>query len=522
MTDFTSGLVGWRTSEVKENSPGTQFANGIKAEETAAADKRIDGKFQSAYESSGIDSTVVSPDAYDFKEAFVAGSTLKKGDMGVKLPNKHIKERGVEIAGRDFRSGVQYRNNFSDTNGNIDAGLKILRNNSIDTMTGSPWEDVNGLNRIALGMSEEGATYEDFMAELENTPWINKPEQASVAWFSSELARESLNDVETGGARFIEAADEEVDFDYNNIPLDMTEDGLPASSEWTSAGRAIIEFNTGESTEGLSDEEISQRTLDTMGLFFNNLPEMMLMANTAIKSENPEYAQAFLTAMHMYEATDMNNWNEFGRFLKGGLSDLTNYAGFGAGVATTRLAGGAVRAGIKKKLVKVISGLGVDAVVGAGFGAGYSASEQTVEKAAGVRNEISGSEVAKSAAVSGGLTVALGAPINIVADPSLIKFRQSSSSKSWNNLHSRGHVPDFPAGVEVDDFKAVKANLQQYDMLRSEIAKRSGLNFNDKNIHKKLMKNASPSEQKQLTELRDGMMKYYPQTKRDSNGRFTK
>jgi len=439
MTDFTQQIVDWRSKEIEEKSPGATFAKKISASKKAEEDKRIDGKFRSAYETSGLDSAGISEEIYDFKEAYVNGSTFKPHGSGIELPNKFVKERGIEIAGRDFRTGVPYRNKYLNSP-EIDKGIKILKESKINTEMGPPWDDVEGLSRIAMGIADQGGTYEDFLSELDRTPWSKKTEQAAVAWASVDLTRKATHSAENYNQEFVQdflqPDDAEFDLGVGELPDIIVEEDLPTTPAWIEAGRKIIEFNTGETTEGMTDEEVSEQLLDTMGMFFHNIPEQALMAYNVVSSEDPEYAKAFLTAIEIYDRTDMNNWNEMGRFLKGGLLDLTNYVSFGGGALATKLAGNAIRSGIKKRMVKMLSGLAVESAVGAAAGASYSLAEQNVMKAAGVTDAIDYGEASKMAGMSAALTAAIGGPINVMSDPSLRSFASKAARNGWNNLHA--------------------------------------------------------------------------------------
>ena len=452
MTDFTSEMIRVRDEQIQAESPGGAFVDQVKKTKEAEDEKRIDGKFRSAFETSGLDAQGMDETKYDFRKAYDNGSTFKPGPHGgANLPNQFIKENSMEIGGRDFATKRQVRERFKG-NQNIDRGIGVLQKSSVDTAYGTPWSDVDGLNRIATGIMENGGDFEDFKAELENTPWGNKLEQAVVAWESADTVRESLQDTDNFAKKYKDIFYQNSFFERqaNRKPESatppvapepeevITEADLPTNTDWVGAGRTVIQAMTGEDTSAMDDQQVSDQLLSTMGLFWYNLPEMALMASSVVRSGNKEYAEAFVKAMNMYENADMNNYHESMRFVGGQVSDITNWATFGGGVLMTRLAAKGIREGVKQSIMKMVAGLSVDVAAGAAAGGSASVATQSVEKAAGVRDEIDAGEAGTAALISGAVTGAIGAPLNILADPTLRGYARNAISKGYANLTKTG------------------------------------------------------------------------------------
>ena len=451
MTDFTTILVDSAVKTATEKGRGGTFVNQVQKEQEAEEEKAQQDRFQTAYSQSGLDAVGIADDKYDFRGSFDEGTTFQKNEGGgVLLPNRHVKENGIEIAGRDFKTSKQMRNKWGGEVGDIESGIAVLRNSSTDTATGPPWDTINGLNRIALGMYKQDGTFDDFRTQLANTPWAGKPEQAAVAWKSAIVVKDSMDDAKSGGQHWGQLSQTtEVEGHEENEPdPQLLEADLPTNADWVSAAKTIISYNTGEDSVGLTDQEASDQLLTQMGLFWNNLPEMMLMSHGVLNSENKEYAEAFLHAMNTYESTDMNNWNELARFGMGQISDLTNYVTFGGGMLVTRIGGFAMREGIKKSIVKMATGLGAEVALGGVIGAGVEKSRQDVEMGADAREEYDSGAIAQNAAFTAAFTAAIGAPLNVLVDPTLRAFASDIAKKGYANLNGGSKIPTGSAASQ--------------------------------------------------------------------------
>ncbi len=434
------------SSFAMEDTPGGQEALRIQGQIDAENQKRAEGKFTNAYEKSSIANYGVPADDYDYFAAYNDGVNFSPAPSGeVILPNKHIRPSSLHIAGRDVATGEQVFNRFQNSEW-IDAGMSALRESQVSSTAGVPWDDVDGLNRIAYGMMEQGGSLTDFEHELQNTPWANDPNKAMAAWSAAEIVHRSVLDAESGNQRFIEMGRSDGEDEVGEQGGEqvesaeqgrITEDDLPNDPAWIDAARYIYSHDTGEPSEVVGDQEVSDYLKKKMGVFWWNTPEMALMANYAYQSNDPQYGRSFLTAMRMYDEMDADNLAETGRALYGMVTDPLNYLGFGAGALMTKAASAAARKGIAKFLAGMVAGAVASAIEGSISVGNTSASVQRAEIAGGERGETDRGDVAISTAVGAGLSAGLGAASVLGTAEPVRRYVAKKGKAGWSNLIGR-------------------------------------------------------------------------------------
>lgn len=415
------------------NSEGASLLNGLETQDQLEEQKRQNGKFQSAIDGSDLNSTGPSLGDYDYENEFNEGNSFKPDEEGgIVLSNKNIKPGTREIAGYDMITGERFKNDYPDEDGYIQSGMDELQSSNVNTKTGAPPEDMLSLTKIAKGIN---GTYEDFVKAAKG-PWSN--EQLAIAWDSKESANRVMEDVKNLGIRYSkpEEGQDSVPYRSQGIEEGIDETELVSNAVWIQSGRKFIDYFNPDGAAGMTDEEVHDFNLSTMSQFNWNIPMMMFMAEEVAKSGDKELGQAFLFMMDQNEAT-YTSMNSVGRALGGVGGDITTYMTLGGGIILSRLAGASIKAGIKQTISKMLSVTAFETTLGGTVGAIDSISRQTVEGAAGERDELDAGQVAKSAGVNAAVNAVIGVGTSF-ADPAIRKFGVDTTKKAMDNLSSPG------------------------------------------------------------------------------------
>ncbi len=431
--DFSEQLAAQKLEEDTSNSEGVSLLRNMQESEALKEEKRQNGKFQSAFDSSDLNNSGLPMSDYDYEKEFNEGNSFKTDDMGgVNLSNSNIKETAVNVGGFDLGTGKKYVNKWNDNDGRIRDGVLELQKSNINSTTGTPNEDMMPLSSIGMGIMSEGGTYEDFIESTQGLPWTDK--QRAISWESAKQAKQTTEDVKDYGSRIFKESSAEPIEDID-IPIveDIDESELKTSAGWIQSSTNVLEALTPGSTTGMTPEEISNASLELMSDFNWNIPTMMSITSQVVNSRDPELAKSFLYLMKQNDATNIS-WGNTGRALTSVATDITIWATLGGSVLVSRVAGAAMRMGVKRLLTKAATVTAFDASVGGTVGAMTDISTQAIEGKAGERDELDTSQVAKTAAVSAGVTTVLGLGASAVSDPVLRKFGIDAMRRGANNL----------------------------------------------------------------------------------------
>jgi len=440
--DLTEQLAEQKANQDVENSEGASALQDIRNQEKLEEEKRQNGKFQSAFQGTDLNSAGIPPEDYDYEKEFNDGNSLKPDENGgIDLSNKNIKPGVAELAGYDFVTGQRFKSEYPDEEGYIKEGLSELQQSKLNTKTGTPHEDMLSLTKIAKGID---GTYDDFLLATPG-PWSDQ--QRAVAWDSKVQAERVLEDVKTFGKRYMtpeEGEKTEVPYRSQGIEVDIDETELVSNPVWISSGRKFVDYFNPGSSEGMSDEEIHDFNLTTMSQFNWNLPMMMFMTDEIVNSGDKELAQAFLFMMDQNDATDVS-MASVGRGIGGAFGDVTTYLTVGGGIIVSRLTGAAIKNQIKKTVAKVLTVTAMESSIGATIGAIDETSRQTVEGTAGEREELDTGKVGKAATIAAGVNVAAGLIPATIADPALRKFGGDTVKKATKGLIN--NMAPSPSGM---------------------------------------------------------------------------
>ena len=418
MTDFTQQFAESLADEQNAKSPlAIEYDNSVKADK-AAEDKRIDGKFQSAYDQSDLPVAGPSMDKYDYRKDFDEGNNFKPGpDGGIQINNRNYKEKEINVGGYDFASGKKYQNKYEDANGNIRKGIEQLRKEDSNTATGPSYKNVDGLHSVAKGIMSEGGTFDDFMENAKG-PWA--ADQMAIAWQSANTTKRTMDDIESKGKRWFDEYPSPPEGEQTRGGLTLpeepyTEETLATDKNWLDGGRKFLAHFRGETALTMQDGEVDKALKATMGLNKWNLPLMMYFANEITDANDPELAISFVNLMDQYDHLEFN-MEGTGRAFAGLLSDPVTYLTLGGGIVVTRMAAMATKEGIKNAMRAIAYGTAYDVASGAVEGAVMNKTGQEVEVAAGLREEVDTGEVIAAGGITGLVTGMIGTPLNIVTD----------------------------------------------------------------------------------------------------------
>jgi hypothetical protein len=209
---------------------------------------------------------------------------------------------------------------------------------------------------------------------------------------------------ETQGANLVAAGTSK---EVSAAPTSSTTDPdrLQYDPNWLDSSRKLWDYNNSKPFEG-SDADLAEYGLDQMGWFNYNIPRMGVDAYRI--SQAPEDTKlAFVHLMDTYDNLEMS-WGGFGRFIKGVATDPTTYTGlatFGIGTA----AGQATKVASKQALKEMLKVGVVTGAEGAFWSGASNAITQNVKIDAGVQDEFSTGDLAKSAGLGVAVGGALGA-----------------------------------------------------------------------------------------------------------------
>lgn len=183
---------------------------------------------------------------------------------------------------------------------------------------------------------------------------------------------------------------------------------LPANSDWMTASRIIWEGANNREFDG-TPEELADFGLATIQWFENNLPGAVVDASS-LASKSMAERQAFLYLMDTYDSVGYS-LGTTARALKYQAQDITNWVGLATIVPSLGTSGVALNAGrvASKEALKKLIRFGI--ITGAETGvvtATQNVAEQSVEVAAGRKDEIDNLEVAGAGALGFGAGFALG------------------------------------------------------------------------------------------------------------------
>ncbi len=106
--DFSEQLADQKSEEDIGSSEGASLLQNVQESESIEEEKRQNGKFQSAYDGSGLSNDGPSMGDYDYEAEFNKGNSFKADDAGgVNLSNSNVKEATTDVGGFDLKTGKQ-------------------------------------------------------------------------------------------------------------------------------------------------------------------------------------------------------------------------------------------------------------------------------------------------------------------------------------------------------------------------------------------------------------------------------
>ena len=399
--DFSESFLQERQKSAFDESVGGQELNSRK--QTVADDEALKTKeeAQNYYQNSSAASVGPSQDVYDYDGAYAEGMNFD-GDA-LTLPNKHIRP-GVEVAGYDIATGEKVRSKYKDADGLISNGVAQLKESVTNTEAGTPFEDIEHLGSIALGIQNEGGSYEDFRSELPES-W--NEDQAKIAWSGAE----TVNASQALATRIIEGdLDDLAKVEQPVADEEYDPDTLGTNKEWLSAAKLL--YSQTESGDIPSDEDLSDWAINEMAYFEWNVEYKALMAIRA--SMDPATAKALYNMMGIYDNTG-SNW-EIARLSLVALGwSPSTYIGLGVPALAVKAAGNAAIRAI------LIASMKTYGKVGAIEGAVYGATEESLGQSVGISAGEENYNPQQVAAMAAG-GAAIGGTVGTVAGPLVEKF----------------------------------------------------------------------------------------------------
>lgn len=415
--DFSEQLAEQQDRINLENDEGVSLLREAENDENIEQDKVQEDKFNSAFESTDLNNTGPKIEDYDYSGEFSSGNSFTPDEEGgINLSNKNIKPAVREIAGHDLSTGERYTSEYESPL--ITQAISELQESKVNTKTGSPPEDMLPLSKIAQGMSDQDATYEDFVRKTQG-PWSDQ--QRTTAWEGMVRAKQTTTDAKELGKRYFQETETLAYNRSDGLKQDTDETELVSSPVWIQSGKAVIDYFNPNGSDGMDEQEIHDFNLNLMSNFNYNIPMMMFYTNEIVNSKDPELAKSFLFLMDQNDATN-SSWASADRALGGIMGDITTYVTVGGSVLVSRLAGASMKAGIRQTLTKIAAVTAADTVVGGAMGSGTDIEGQRVEIAAGEKEEIDIGQAAKAGAISAALTAGIGVGAASIADPALRKF----------------------------------------------------------------------------------------------------
>lgn len=198
------------------------------------------------------------------------------------------------------------------------------------------------------------------------------------------------------------------------------EEDLSSNLDWIEASGKIYQMNNnGEKFSG-DHRALAKYGIDQMSEFNYNVALGMIPDVLAVEKADHETQIAFSYLMDTYDKKDIT-LNGFGRAVKELALDPTTYLGIstlGAGFAAKKGAQELAKEGLKNRLHNSIrnyltSGLAVGATEGAMYSAGDTTAREMIQTDAGLREGVSGTDVAISGAIGAGVGAGLGKGIEV-------------------------------------------------------------------------------------------------------------
>jgi len=205
------------------------------------------------------------------------------------------------------------------------------------------------------------------------------------------------------------------------------EEDLATNLDWIEASGKVYQMNNnGEKFQG-DYRALAKYGIDQMSEFNYNVAMGMIPDVLAVEKADPETQMSFAYLMDTYDKKDIT-LDGFGRAVKESFFDPTNWLGavtLGSGFAMKKGAQELAKEGLKNRLHNSIrnyltSGLAVGATEGAIYSAGDTIAREMIQTDAGLREGVSGTDVAISGAIGAGVGAGLGKGIE-VASPYVAK-----------------------------------------------------------------------------------------------------
>lgn len=398
LTEFDEGYL----AEFEEIEHAQDPAVIELAEIDAAADIEfeagIDEKADLAYRQSPISAQGPTAEEYDYRGAYRDGVSFETdaNSGGVKLPNKHIKPGGLEVAGYDLATNEKIRD-IMDDDGYIRTGVQMLRESIYDTAAGTPIQDTRALANIAWGVLAHGGYYGDFANHLPSA-WGD--EQIQWAWETAVTAAERHH---------LEAAIESGVISDPGSPEPPQEiidsDLLHEHAGWLEAARGVYQGVEGEDFTG-TNEELSEWAVDKMAAFEWNTVYMAMMTGRVLNGDDA-FKKAFYDLLTTYDKVD-TNFSIVAQSAGSALWDPVNWlaggVSFGLGLAAKQATKIAAKHTLMQVLKRQLSSRIVQAAVGEGViggiqEGGRSYATQKIGVEAGALKEVDVGKVAGDAAI---------------------------------------------------------------------------------------------------------------------------
>ena len=311
----------------------------------------------------------------------------------------------------------------------ITQAISELQESKVNTKTGAPHDDMLPLSKIAQGMHDQDATYDDFVTKTQG-PYSDQ--QRATAWDGMKQAKQVMTDIKDQGKRYQDLPEVEY-IRQEGVKDNIDEVQLMASPVWVQSGKTVIDYFNPNGSDGMDEKEVHDFNLNLMSQFNYNLPMMMFYTNEIVQSQDPELAKSFLFLMDQNKATNIST-DSVGRAIAGIGGDATSYMTLGGSVIISKLAGASMKAGIRQTLTKILSVTAVDAAAGGTLAASSDISEQTMEGAAGEKDKLDVEQVGETAAIGAAATAVLGVGVASVADPALRKFGVGATRNAIDKL----------------------------------------------------------------------------------------
>ena len=465
MVDLTDFYVEDRQKWEDANSPGAREGSAIIEADEAEERKKVEVNARAAYDSSDLGASGPAGEQYDYQSEYDNGNAFTpEEEGGVMLHNKGFRPGEATVAGTDIGTDKQYTDNWEDPDGEITKGREMLKDGQFNTMTGSTYDQTDGLSHVANGILAGGGDYQQYMDNIKG-PWNR--DQIDMAWKSAQYVDNVMRDIDDQGRRYadqmIETREQygeakRVQVQQENqdaydqyygvveaIPEEgYTEESLSLDANWIRGNRRLGEFMFGEgSNADKTDEQIAESGKFLVSQLRNNFDMTMMWANRIIDSGDPELARTWLALDAQYDAMDMS-MSSVGRFASAQLN-VTNLVTFGGGILITNLGKFATQQGVTNALKAVAYGTAYDASLTGAATAAEDLARQKVEITAGQREEVDKSQVAVMGLFGTGAGLVVGGGINVASNKTVRDYATNKTSQAgkffMENLQEPGPGP---------------------------------------------------------------------------------